>query len=61
MPGSYVRGNNESFVKGQDKYLDENVLIGEHSTARHTSHPDPIQYSYVIIIQLYIQCYCFVI
>ena len=23
------------------------------STLRHTSHPDPIQYSYVIIIQLY--------
>ena len=25
------------------------------STLRHTSHPDTIRYSYVIIIQLYIQ------
>ena len=47
---------NVSITRSRRKKATFENMLEKVSTLRHTSHPDHIQYSYVIIIQLYIQC-----
>ena len=49
--------HNGGFPKFEALYCSLNTVV---SALRQTSHPDPIQYSHVIIIQLYIYIYIYI-